>query len=84
MRRLSNNPADQSAPPRSAMLSVLISFTCIMVASAFAADWLLSAKAQRAETRQAIIQHTTVQSEPNAQLRIVGVPVTINPSPREK
>lgn len=86
MRRTSNNPVDQTAgiPRRSIMLSVLISFTCIMIASAFVADWFLSAKAQRAETRRAITQATTVPSEPNSQLRIVGVPVTINPSPREK
>ena len=86
MRRTTNNPVDQTADVlrRSIMLSVIISFTCIMIASAFVADWFLSAKINRAEPRQAIIQATAVQDEPNSQPRIVGVPVTINPSPRAK
>lgn len=86
MGRTNRSRVDQAEdiPAKSVMLLVLVAFASIMIASAFVADWLLSVKAQRAETRQAIIQAAAVQGAPNSQPRIVGVPVTINPTREHK
>lgn len=83
MRHATTSQTEQ-IPARSMMFLVIGSFACIMIASAFVADWFLSAKVQRAQSRQATIQATAMQSASISQPRIVGTPATINPTPQQR
>ncbi len=81
MRRAMTSQTEE-IPAKSVMFLVIASFACIMIASAFVADWFLNATVQRAQSRQATIQ--AMQSASISQPRIVGTPVTINPTPQQR
>jgi len=71
-----------------AMLAMLAAIACVMVGILFAADWYERGRARpTVASTKAVVRATTGIANPPAgasQPRIVGTPITMNPSPSKQ